>query len=1762
MQLKKTFLTLLFLALFAVPAFAQDAGTPDTIDLVVLLNPDANANQLKVELQLWVYNDAELQAATMGFSWDNSNLQLDSAVATPLTNGGFGIGPFFFEGNSIATTNTNQRFLFGGIAIFPLFSGDAAARRLWATYYFTLSNWTTSDEINIDTLEFNDASAFQFVSGIAETYIPNWTGALKITDPNAPVPTIDLIVSPDTVSGTAVEAGANPSPDSVDVTEAGGGNIGFTVSELISWASVSPLSGTTPDELVVTYNISGLAPGNYFDSIAVVSGEADNSPQYIFVSLQVNAVEKFLAVSPDTLLFTALESGANPPPVSFLVSETGAFNINFSLSESSDWLSLNKTGGTTDESVIASADITALAPGTYFDSVQVSSGDAANSPIYVYAKLDVLMVNKFLAVSPDTLSFSAVEAGANPADQSFTVSETGEFNIAFSVSESSAWLSLNKSGGTTTEDVTVSVNISGLAPGAYLDSVMISSGAANNSPIYEYVSLVVATADKFLAVSPGTLSFSAVEAGVNPADQSFTVSETGAFNIAFTVSESSLWLSLDKSGGTTTEDVTVSVNISGLSPGTYFDSVQVSSGAASNSPIYEYVSFEVFAADKSLALVPDTLSFSAVEGGANPADLSFTVSETGAFNISFALTENISWLSLNKTGGTTAEAVDVSIDISGLAPGTYFDSVMVSSAAANNSPIYEYVSLEVIRADKFLAVAPDTLVFNAVAGGGSPVAQSFDVSETGGFNINFTLAENSSWLSLNKTGGTTPDIVEVSVDVTGLVVDNHYANITVASGDANNSPQIVTVKFVVTAAPILLEVAPTSINLVVTDGGAAFDPVSVSVSDSAGGIWPYTVSENSFWFNTSKSSGTAPDNFLVVADTTNLDSLPPGTYADTIVVSADTAFNSPVIVIVSLEILEKPNTPPVLDAIADTTIFEGETLIIGVSASDADGDTLYLSVATLVDNMTFIDSGNGNGQFRFTPNFSQAGVYNLTAHASDGKDTVSESFTITVEDKDPGSEGDTLVVATVPAVPGQQIPVPLTITNSCDVYGIIIPIDWDGGSSIVLDSFIFDEALSGLAIKNVDIDNINNNVFISAQVSDGPPIVPGTYALGNLYFSIDCFTPLGVYGVTPVISFLKADTAHPSTFFLRDCGGGEGQQNILPVIPGGGGNIIVDITESFVCGYIISPDTVGIAGATVELWPDYPSSGPTMTTTTNGNGAFAFTDFFLGSFDLYAYKGSSDSTTFNGACYPNDTTVNSGKIGVMIILYPVEPITPVDQWVDYFCDVNTLFGSPLPVGAIVEAQDPQGNICGRQFVTDPGVYKFMPVYRDSTGSSEDEGATTGDNIRFFINGVAALADGNTIYPDAYDTVRVCLAGGERLTLECTLNPGWNLVSWNLNTDSDDIEDVLASLGCIGVVLGFEQGGLTYVPGMDIFNTLHTVDHLSGYWIKIDTSGPAQVCYIPFTLEISGVPVDQDTPILLNSGWNLVSYLPNDTLPTDSALASLGSLEIAYTFDSAPLIYIPGDSLFNTLNFMEPCFGYWLKSGSDDVLTYPSASGLATPEYDIENLLASAKTVEKVVEPTRSWVNLYSYNLTLDNMTVPAGAIVTARSADGVKIGHFELSEHGQFGFMPVYADLYGEQVTGISKGDVFFLEIDGERTREEFSWTDQGALIEVAALTTGGSPDDNLPGSYSLSQNYPNPFNPSTTINFSLPAAGQARIEIFNLLGQVVAIPFDGMADAGETKVIWDGRTLSGETAASGIYLYRLTADNRQIETKKMTLLK
>jgi hypothetical protein len=96
---------------------------------------------------------------------------------------------------------------------------------------------------------------------------------------------------------------------------------------------------------------------------------------------------------------------------------------------------------------------------------------------------------------------------------------------------------------------------------------------------------------------------------------------------------------------------------------------------------------------------------------------------------------------------------------------------------------------------------------------------------------------------------------------------------------------------------------------------------------------------------------------------------------------------------------------------------------------------------------------------------------------------------------------------------------------------------------------------------------------------------------------------------------------------------------------------------------------------------------------------------------------------------------------------------------------------------------------------------------------------------------------------------------------------------------------------------------------------------------------------------------------------------------------------------------------------------------------------------------------------------------------------------------------------------------------------------------------------------DGMPTTYALSQNYPNPFNPTTKINFDLPQPGEVTLEVFNMLGQRVAVLVDEYLEAGSHTVEWDSRDEYGDHVASGIYLYRLNAGDVGF-TRKMMLLK
>ncbi|HSD63213.1 MAG TPA: FlgD immunoglobulin-like domain containing protein [Ignavibacteriaceae bacterium] len=95
----------------------------------------------------------------------------------------------------------------------------------------------------------------------------------------------------------------------------------------------------------------------------------------------------------------------------------------------------------------------------------------------------------------------------------------------------------------------------------------------------------------------------------------------------------------------------------------------------------------------------------------------------------------------------------------------------------------------------------------------------------------------------------------------------------------------------------------------------------------------------------------------------------------------------------------------------------------------------------------------------------------------------------------------------------------------------------------------------------------------------------------------------------------------------------------------------------------------------------------------------------------------------------------------------------------------------------------------------------------------------------------------------------------------------------------------------------------------------------------------------------------------------------------------------------------------------------------------------------------------------------------------------------------------------------------------------------------------------------NTPVVYNLSQNYPNPFNPSTQISYQLPEPQMVTLEIYNSLGEKIRTLVNEKQSVGYHTIQWKGDNNSGNSVASGMYLYRITA-GKFTSVKKMLLLR
>ena len=391
-----------------------------------------------------------------------------------------------------------------------------------------------------------------------------------------------LVVNPPTLNFTYVSG--NPA-QTVSLNISGSDNSAQTVSvttSSASWLSVTPSGGpNTPTVYGVQISPSGLANGVYSATITISGGTFANTPLTVPVVVTVTGSTSStgLTVSPSSLTFNGAVNG-NPPDRQTLAVSANT-PTSFTASATTSWLTISPSGTlTTNTTITISANQTGLAAGTYMGNIQlVANGSTQTVPVTFVVGGGGGGGSGNVTVSPTSLSFSYTVGGSAPGGQALsitnTTSGTPPINFTITVNTqtgSGNWLSTGATSGTTPATLMITVNPAGLNPGTYNANLVITpnGGSAVTVPV---TFTVIATPT--VSVSPTLLTFTYRVGDAAPASQQLAVSSPGA-SLAFSVTAtSSGWLKVSPTSGSTPATLTVSVDPTSLTAGTYNGTITV-----------------------------------------------------------------------------------------------------------------------------------------------------------------------------------------------------------------------------------------------------------------------------------------------------------------------------------------------------------------------------------------------------------------------------------------------------------------------------------------------------------------------------------------------------------------------------------------------------------------------------------------------------------------------------------------------------------------------------------------------------------------------------------------------------------------------------------------------------------------------------------------------------------------------------------------------------------------------------------------------------------------------------------------------------------------------------------------------------------------------------------------------------------------------------------------------------------------------------------
>lgn len=474
-------------------------------------------------------------------------------------------------------------------------------------------------------------------------------------------------------------------------------------------------------------------------------------------------------------------------------------------------------------------------------------------------------------------------------------------------------------------------------------------------------------------------------------------------------------------------------------------------------------------------------------------------------------------------------------------------------------------------------------------------------------------------------------------------------------------------------------------------------------------------------------------------------------------------------------------------------------------------------------------------------------------------------------------------------------------------------------------------------------------------------------------------------------------------------------------------------------------------------------------------------------------------------------------------------------------------------------------VCAGYGLWQSGQNMAITAWGDNSQTQIKDGFAEGELMRYRIwdaaegreyEAIAAYSSGGPSFANGGIYELSSLRAVTTFSHNIALTAGWNTISSYIEPTTPDLETLLA--GIIPQMVIMKNGrGQVFWPALGI-NQIGNWNPPDGYQIFMQS---------PVPLVITGNEiVSEATPIALQSDWNLVAYLRNSPMPIAQALASIAD-KLIIVKNNAGDVYWPALGI-NQIGNMVPGQGYLMNLSMAATLIYPANGGAGmgsmltqgnTPEHKGTREISSYVVTNTGANATLLvQVNGLSDG---DEVIVRASQKIVGRSIlhEGKTLvtiwGDNEITQELREGAMTgeelvLEAWSTAEQKTKLlvltSLSDALSGQTLGSTLRYE---TNAVWVAEVAVI-------QEIPSTFMLAQNYPNPFNPSTIIKYGLPHDAKVKLEIYDMLGQRIAVLFEGQQRAGYHEAIFENFSLP-----SGVYFYRLLAGPFD-QTMKMLLVR